>query len=109
MADANDDKGPDYEGGKHDPARALAEKALRAEAAGDADEADRLFAEAEKTDPEAAADVLQDDMAIADATTADTRPASDEELAAMTTTVRPRSDAPSRAGITGPGSGADSM
>jgi hypothetical protein len=32
----------------------------------------------------------------------------DEEVAAITRTIQPKSDAPSRAGITGPGSGADS-
>ena len=31
----------------------------------------------------------------------------DREVAAMTRTVQPHSDAPSRAGVTGPGSGAD--
>ena len=45
--------------GKHGKARALAEAALAAEKRGDQDEADRLFAEAQRTDPEAVADVLQ--------------------------------------------------
>jgi hypothetical protein len=31
----------------------------------------------------------------------------DAEVAAVTRTVRPKSDAPPRAGVTGPGSGAD--
>ena len=41
-------------------ARALAEQALQAQAAGRDDDADRLFAEAQRIDPEAVADVLQE-------------------------------------------------
>ncbi|MBS0639966.1 MAG: hypothetical protein JSS43_08850 [Proteobacteria bacterium] len=41
-------------------ARALVEKALQAERAGDQDEADRLFAEAERIDPDETAEVLQE-------------------------------------------------
>ena len=36
-------------------------------------------------------------------------PDADEEVRLMTATVEPHSDAPSRAGITGEGSGADGM
>jgi hypothetical protein len=47
-------------------ARALAEQAIHAQAAGDSDEADRLFAEAQELDPEAVAVVLDEhDAALA--------------------------------------------
>ena len=39
--------------GKHAAARQLAEQALRAQAAGDEEEAERLFADAERADPQA--------------------------------------------------------
>jgi len=49
-----------------DRARALAEQALHAQAAGNAYEADRLFSEAQKLDPEAVAIVLDEhDAAVA--------------------------------------------
>ena len=49
-----------------DRARALAEQALHKQAAGNADEADRLFSEAQKLDPEAVAMVLNaHDAAVA--------------------------------------------
>ncbi len=41
----------DGAGGKHAAARQLAEQALRAQAAGDEEEAERLFADAERADP----------------------------------------------------------
>ncbi len=47
-------------GGKHAAARQIAEQALRAQAAGDDDEADRLFAEANRIDPEAVAAALEE-------------------------------------------------
>ena len=99
-------------GGRHARARVLAEKALAAQAAGDDDEADRLFAEADRIDPEAVVNVLQEragDPAPTARTGADAAPQNDDEIAAMSRTVQPRSDAPSRSGITGPGSGADSQ
>lgn len=46
--------------GRRLQARRLAERALAARRAGDQDEADRLFAEADRIDPEAAADVLEE-------------------------------------------------
>jgi lipopolysaccharide biosynthesis regulator YciM len=94
---------------KHGIARHLAELAVQAQAAGDDDRAEMLFAEAEKTDPEAVAAFLADRAADPNdtATSADAEPQDDEEIAAMTRTVQPGSAAPSRAGITGPGSGAD--
>jgi len=95
---------------KHVIARHLAELAVAAQAAGDDGKAELLFAEAEKTDPEAVAAFLQDRAADPNdtATSSDAEPQNDEEIAAMSRTVQPRSAPPSRAGITGPGSGADS-
>jgi xanthine dehydrogenase YagT iron-sulfur-binding subunit len=46
--------------GAHQQARRLAEEALQAERDGDADAADRLFAEAGRADPQAVQDVLQE-------------------------------------------------
>ncbi len=48
------------DGGRMNQARALAEQALRAQAAGLGDEADRLFAEAERIDPQEVANVLEE-------------------------------------------------
>ena len=98
-------------GGRHARARLLAEKALAAQTAGDDDEADRLFAEADRIDPEAVANVLQERAGdpLPPRTGTDTAPQNDEDIAAMTRTIQPRSDAPPRSGITGPGSGADSQ
>lgn len=55
-------------------ARALAERGLHAQAAGDAEEADRLLSEAQRLDPDAVAIVLNDAAVAPDArdtTTAD--------------------------------------
>lgn len=96
----------DGAGGKHGAARQLAEQALRAQAAGDEEEADRLFAEAERADPQAVAALLEerrDDQGAALA------PQDDAEIAAQSRTVEPGADAPSRAGISGRGSGADTQ
>ncbi len=98
----------DGAGGKHASARQLAERALRAQAAGEAEEADRLFAAAERADPQAVIAVLEehrDDPARA----GDAGPQDDAEVAAQSRTVEPHADAPSRAGISGRGSGADSQ
>jgi xanthine dehydrogenase YagT iron-sulfur-binding subunit len=46
--------------GAHQQARRLAEEALQAENDGDGDAADRLFAEADRADPQAVQDVLQE-------------------------------------------------
>ena len=95
--------------GKREAARSLAEQALKAQAAGDDEEAERLFTEAEQTDQEAVIAVLQErsDDANEPSTDAETEPQNDEEIAAMSRTIQPGSDAPSRAGISGRGSGAD--
>jgi len=94
--------GPD----KHEQARRLVAAALRAQAAGDDAEAERLFDQAQRTDPEAVANVLQERDAALAADLADVS-GSDAEVAAITETVLPDADAPSRAGIGGAGSGAD--
>ncbi len=90
--------------GRHQTARQTAERAVAASRAGNQDEADRLFADAARLDPVAVATVLAEHQ---EGASADTQPASDEEVAAMSRTVEPHQDAPSRAGITGSGSGAD--
>lgn len=92
--------------GRHATARAMAERALAAEARGDQDEADRLFAEADRIDPEAVANVLAQGVT---GRASDPGPQRDEEVAAITRTVEPRQDARPPAGITGSGSGADSQ
>lgn len=90
-------------GGKHGAARRLAERAVAAQAAGDDDEADRLFAEADRADPSAVEAVLSEAVV----TRQPVRPAGrDREVAAMSRTISPH-DSPSRAGISGRGSGGD--
>lgn len=96
------ESGPD----KHEQARRLAEAALRAQQEGNDAEAERLFQQAERTDPEALVNVLQE-RGAAPAPDLAGRPGADEEVAAITETVQPHADAPSRAGISGHGSGAD--
>lgn len=93
-------------GGKHLAARQLAERALQAQADGDGDEADRLFAEAERADPQAVIAVLEE-RGGSRPTTSDTMPQDDDEIAAMSRTIEPDSAAPSRSGVSGRGSGAD--
>jgi hypothetical protein len=89
---------------RHEAARHMAEAALRAEAAGDTSQAERLLEQAEKTDPDAVIEVVseQGDMAIPEAV-------DDSELSVASQTMQPGSDAPSRAGISGSGSGADNQ
>lgn len=98
----------DGAGGKHAAARQLAEQALRAQAAGDEDEADRLFAAAERADPQAVAAVLEEHRGDP-VTAVDASPQDDAEIAAQSRTIEPGADAPSRAGISGRGSGADTQ
>ena len=94
--------------GKHGAARLLAEQAVAAQARGDEDEADRLFALADRVDPDAVIAVLQEHAGDApDKAGEDAMPQDDEEVAAMSRTIQPGSDAPSRAGVSGRGSGAD--
>jgi len=94
-----------YGEGKHGQARQLADAALKAQREGRLDDADRLFAEATRADPQAVEDALMQSDEGAKYDAAET--ASDAEVASITRTVEPASDAPSRARITGPGSGAD--
>ena len=95
--------------GKHGAARLLAEQAVAAQARGDEDEADRLFAEADKVDPDAVIAVLEERGGTRTRHRIDMTPQDDDEIAAMSRTVEPGSDAPSRAGVSGRGSGADSQ
>lgn len=99
----------DGAGGKRHAARILAEQAVAAQAAGDDDEAERLFGEAQRIDPEAVIAVLEErvDSPNDAATGADAEPQDDAAIAAMSRTIQPGSDAPSRAGISGRGSGGD--
>ncbi|MBS1103788.1 hypothetical protein JK202_12320 [Gluconobacter sp. Dm-62] len=100
---------------KYRVATEQAEAALRARQIGDDALAERLLNEAERTDPEALANVLQRDSPASRSPNHTTPPpASDEEVAAITRTVQPGADAPSRAGILdgngdADGSGADSQ
>ena len=98
----------DAEAGKHGTARQLAEQALRAQQAGDDDEADRLFAEAERADPDAVVAVLQE-RAEDPPRPVGTEEQDDDEIAAMSRTMQPGADAPSRAGVSGRGSGGDTQ
>ena len=101
----NTDNPADGEAGKHAQARSLAEKAIREQAAGNQEEADRLFSEAERTDPSAVEAVLRETGGFG---APDDAPGNDAEIARMSREIRPRSAAPDRAGITDSGSGADS-
>ena len=106
LIDGNDGAGAE----KHGQARSLVDAALRARQAGEDDRADLLMEQARRTDPQAVEDALME--AMPNVLTADERDlasgrASDEEVAAISRTVQPHAAAPSRAGITGPGSGAD--
>ena len=99
----------DGAGGKHAAARQLAEQALRAQAAGDDEEAERLFADAERADPQAVIAVLEEHRGDPPTAAAASEPQDDAELAAESRTVEPGADAPSRAGVSGRGSGADTQ
>ena len=100
----------DGAGGRHGAARAMAERAMAAQAAGDDDLADRLFADAARLDPDAVSAALAQEAANpADTSTgADAAPQDDAEIAAISSMRDLPDRAPSRSGISGPGSGADS-
>ncbi len=104
----SNDSEADGPAGKHANARSLAEQALSAQKAGDDDVADRLFAEAERADPDAVVAVLQDHANDAPRMVG-TEEQDDDEVAAMSRTMQPGADAPSRAGVSGRGSGGDSQ
>ena len=93
-------------GGRHAAARQMAERAIKAQAAGDDEEAGRLFDEAARIDPDAVSAALAERAGDA-ATGADAGTQDDAEIAALSRTLEPGSDAPSRSGVTGAGSGAD--
>ena len=106
LMDGNGDAGAE----KHGQARSLVEAALRARRGGEDDRADLLMEQARRTDPQAVEDLLMeigpgelapDEPAVVDAAS------SDREVELMSRQIEPGSDAPSRAGITGSGSGAD--
>ena len=109
MSDLMDGDG-DAGAEKHGQARSLVEAALRARRGGENDRADLLMEQARHVDPQAVEDVLMEigpgELAPDGAAEA---PASDREIELMSRQVQPGSDAPSRAGITGSGSGADSQ
>ena len=96
----------DGEAARHLTARQLAGQAIAAEEAGDGDEAERLFAAADRIDPDAVITLLQE-RANEPPANAPTEEQDDDEIAAMSRTVQPDSAAPSRAGVSGRGSGAD--
>ena len=102
----------DREATKRAGAEALADRAAAARADGDEALADRYLDEALHTDPEALghADATERHASGADAPDpADSDADADAAVHAITGTVEPGSDAPSRAGISGSGSGADNM
>ena len=96
-------------GGRHEAARLMAERAVAAQAAGDGELADRLFADAARIDPDAVSAVLAERVAdpAEGSTGADAMPQDDDEIAEISSMRGVASKAPSRSGITGSGSGAD--
>jgi hypothetical protein len=105
LIDGNDGAGAE----KHGQARALVEAALRARRAGEDDRADLLMDQARRTDPQAVEDVLMETAPNEVSPEERDAPASDREIELMSRQIEPGADAPSRAGITGSGSGADSQ
>ena len=96
------------EGGKRATAEHLADRADAARHAGADNSAATIEDEALHVDPEGLANRLaaEPDGPASDAADHDD---DDEAVHAITGTIRPGSDAPSRAGISGSGSGADNM
>ncbi len=82
-----DNRPSDPDEGKIAQARRLAEQALEAERTGDTDTAERLFAEAERLDPTAAADVLNEADAVG-ALLRDRAPRRSGRAAGLTTGLR---------------------
>ena len=103
MADIQEPGG--YGEGKHGIARRLMDASMRAQREGDLDEAERLMDEAQRTDPQAVEDALLETRQGAKLDAAEI--GTDAEVAAITRTIEPNADAPSRSGVTGSGSGAD--
>jgi len=106
MSDDNDLSVFDGEDNKHLAARQQAEAALRET---DPDVRDAALAAASRTDPEAVADVLAE--AGQGALPEDLAPQDDDDIAALSRTVEPGADSPSREGLIDDspsgGSGAD--
>ncbi len=100
--------GDEVDGGKHGGARELAAAAARAQADGDEVQAQALIDQALRTDPEGLGNALAQDE-DAPALPGDADAPDDDEVAAISREMQPKADAPSRAGITGSGSGADDM
>jgi hypothetical protein len=98
---------------KHGQARSLVEAALLARREGEDDRADVLMEQARRVDPEAVEDVLLElephSLSPADAPFSDDGVPDDDEVARISRQIEPGADAPSRAGIRGEGSGADTM
>jgi hypothetical protein len=84
---------------------------LRARRNGEDDRANLLMEQARRTAPQAVEDILMEmgpnERAPDERSDAET--ASDRVIERMSRQIEPGSDAPSRAGITGTGSGADSQ
>lgn len=99
MPEASD--GPDTGASERRRARALAEQAIHAQAAGRDAEADRLFAQAQQIDPDAVAAVLEEhDAALAP--DARDRPTADQDAERLTRHIGSTGDAASYPGSTGP-------
>ena len=99
MPEATD--GPDTGASGRRRARALAEQAMHAQAAGRDAEADRLFAQAQQIDPDAVAAVLEEhDAALAP--DARDQPTADQDAERLTRPAGPAGDAGSYPGSTGP-------
>ncbi len=89
---------------RHDGARQVAEAAMNAAKSGDTERAEDELRAAMHTDPQAVENMLSEKGR---SLPQDRGTATDEEVAAISREIQPRSDAPSRSGITGSGSGAD--
>lgn len=103
MADIQEPRS--YGEGKHGIARRLVDASMTAQREGRLDEAERLMDEAVRTDPSAVEDALMETRQGAKLDAAEI--GTDAEVAAISRTIEPEADAPSRAGVTGSGSGAD--
>ncbi len=95
--------------GKHGQARRLADAAMAAQREGRHEDAERLLDEAQRADPQALEEALseQGDGSRAGARLDAAEITTDDEVARISRTIEPGSGSPSRAGITGSGSGAD--
>lgn len=100
-----ENQGATGEEDRRSQARSLILEAEAARLDGRDDEAGRLLDQATRIDPQAAEDALATSPDAPEAVDA----ASDEDVRLVTATIQPHSDAPSRSGITGSGSGADDM